>query len=108
MKDETSYHSDARREEFVVPIGLLAGSGQEYVEDGPVCCRSAQGSDFFQLTLPGMPGIRVGLAFGAAQGIRVGGERVDRAGAVIKLIDVSVAADAAVVVGPFAALFPSQ
>ncbi len=39
MKDEASYVCDSCGEEIVLPIDLSAGSAQEYVEDGPVCCR---------------------------------------------------------------------
>ncbi len=39
MKDEASYVCDSSGEEVVVPIGLSAGTSQEYVEDCPVCCR---------------------------------------------------------------------
>lgn len=39
MKDDASYVCDSCGEEIVVPIGLSAGSSQEYVEDCSVCCR---------------------------------------------------------------------
>jgi hypothetical protein len=38
MNDEASYVCDSCGEEIVLPIDLSAGSGQEYVEDCPVCC----------------------------------------------------------------------
>ena len=38
-KDEASYICDSCGEEIVLPIGLTAGSRQEYVEDCPACCR---------------------------------------------------------------------
>lgn len=40
MKDEASYICDSCGEEIVLPIDLSAGTGQEYVEDCPVCCRA--------------------------------------------------------------------
>ena len=39
MRDEASYGGGSWGEEIVVPIDLTAGSGQEQVEDCPVCCR---------------------------------------------------------------------
>lgn len=36
--DETSYTCQSCGEEIVVPVDLLAGATQEYVEDCPVCC----------------------------------------------------------------------
>jgi hypothetical protein len=39
MNDEASYVCDSCGEEIVLPIDLSAGSGHEYVEDCPVCCR---------------------------------------------------------------------
>lgn len=39
MQDEASYVCESCGEEIVLPIDLSAGSGQEYVEDCPVCCR---------------------------------------------------------------------
>ena len=38
MKDEASYTCDSCGKEIVVPVDLSAGTGQEYVEDCPVCC----------------------------------------------------------------------
>ena len=39
LNDEASYPCQSCGEEIVVPVDLLAGSVQEYVEDCPVCCR---------------------------------------------------------------------
>jgi Cysteine-rich CPXCG len=39
MRDEAGYGCGSCGEEIVVPIDLTAGSGQEQVEDCPVCCR---------------------------------------------------------------------
>ncbi len=38
-RDESSYVCSACGEEIVIPLDLLQGSSQEYVEDCPVCCR---------------------------------------------------------------------
>jgi hypothetical protein len=38
MKDQASYNCDSCGEVIVVPIDVMAGSIQEYVEDCPVCC----------------------------------------------------------------------
>jgi transcription elongation factor Elf1 len=37
--EDASYVCDACGEQIVVPVDLLAGESQEYVEDCPVCCR---------------------------------------------------------------------
>jgi hypothetical protein len=37
--EDASYVCDACGEEIVIPIDLLAGESQDYVEDCPVCCR---------------------------------------------------------------------
>lgn len=39
IDDEASYVCQACGEDIVIPIDVLAGSQQEYVEDCPVCCR---------------------------------------------------------------------
>jgi hypothetical protein len=39
MHEEASYLCNSCGEEIVVPLDLSEGSGQEYVEDCPVCCR---------------------------------------------------------------------
>jgi len=39
IDDEASYVCQACGEDVVIPIDVLAGSEQEYVEDCPVCCR---------------------------------------------------------------------
>ena len=39
MRDEATYRCNVCGEEIVVPVDLAAGTGQEYVEDCPVCCR---------------------------------------------------------------------
>ena len=38
MKEQASYVCDSCGEEIVIPVGISAGSSQEYVEDCPVCC----------------------------------------------------------------------
>ncbi|MEM9587485.1 MAG: CPXCG motif-containing cysteine-rich protein [Planctomycetota bacterium] len=38
IQDEGSYVCDSCGEEIVIPLDLLAGRSQEYVEDCPVCC----------------------------------------------------------------------
>lgn len=39
IDDEAEYVCPACGENIVVPLDLLAGKEQEYVEDCPVCCR---------------------------------------------------------------------
>jgi hypothetical protein len=39
LTEDASYVCDACGEEVVIPVDLLAGGSQEYVEDCPVCCR---------------------------------------------------------------------
>jgi hypothetical protein len=38
MKDEASYTCDSCGDEIVVTIDMWARSGQECIEDWPVCC----------------------------------------------------------------------
>lgn len=38
MNEEGSYICDGCGEEIVIPLDILAGQSQEYVEDCPVCC----------------------------------------------------------------------
>lgn len=41
MDNEGSYVCDGCGEEIVIPLDILAGRSQEYVEDCPVCCRAS-------------------------------------------------------------------
>ena len=39
VQDEATHICDVCGEEIVIPVDPSIGSSQEFVEDGPVCCR---------------------------------------------------------------------